>query len=73
MSSRPLHLTTLSSIHQVASRLGLCVNSVRTLIEEGRLTRVKVGARAVRIRDSEVEQYIARQAAGPSGIDGGAS
>lgn len=72
MSSRTTHLTTLSSIQQVALRLGLCVNSVRALMEEGKLTRVRVGARAVRIRDSEVEQYIALQTETSGGVEGGA-
>lgn len=57
----------MSSFRQVAKRLGICVNTARKLVEEGHLTAVRVGKRSVRIRDSEVEQFIAQQSTGTGG------
>ena len=67
MAAKASHLTTMSSYQQVADRLGICLNTARKLVEEGRLTAVHVSDRCVRIRDSEVEQFIARQSAGNEG------
>jgi len=57
----------MSSYQQVADRLGICLNTARKLVEEGHLTAVRVSDRCVRIRDSEVEQFIALQSTGTEG------
>ncbi|MFB7635713.1 excisionase family DNA-binding protein [Streptomyces sp. NPDC056149] len=48
----------LLNVEQVAERLGTTVRFSRRLVEERRITFVKVG-RHVRIRESVVEAYIA--------------
>lgn len=58
-----VHLTTLSRKREVAHRLGISLNSLHTLIDEGELTKVPVGKRSVRISDAEVEAFIARRVA----------
>lgn len=60
MSSTPL--TTMSSYRQVAVRLNVCVNTVRAWVKEGHLVPVYLGVRNVRLRDSDVEAFIASRA-----------
>lgn len=58
----------MSSYQQVANRLNVSLNTARKLVEDGYLTAVRVGKRSVRIRDSEVEQFIARQSTGTGAV-----
>ncbi|MFK0296614.1 excisionase family DNA-binding protein [Streptomyces sp. NPDC090442] len=54
----------LLKMEQVAERLGTTVRFPRRLVEERRITFVKVG-RHVRIRESVVEAYIAANTVEP--------
>lgn len=51
-------LTTMSSYKQVAKRLNISLGTLRKLVEEGRLTSVRISTRCVRISDSEVESLL---------------
>lgn len=56
-SSRPAQLITFK---QLADRLGVSLNTARKLVDDGHLSTVRVQVRSVRIRASEVEQFIAQ-------------
>ena len=64
MATKPeQQLTTLSTLGEVADRLNIALNSVRSLVDEGELKTVQVGRRSVRIRDRDVEDFITRKVA----------
>lgn len=49
----------LLRITEVAERLGLCVSTVRAWASQGRIAKVRVGRRAIRIPLSEVNRLVA--------------
>ena len=48
----------LLPIQEVARRLALSIRSVRTLIALGKLPVIRVGARAVRVAESDLAAFI---------------
>lgn len=48
----------LLRVSEVAEQLALRPDTVRRLLYERRLPRVRVGKRAIRIRESDVEAFI---------------
>lgn len=56
-AARPAPLMTF---RQLAERLGVSLNTARKLVDDGHLTTVRVQVRSVRIRVTEVEQFIAQ-------------
>ena len=51
----------LLTYRQVATRLGISLNTARKLFDEGELHRIRVSTRAVRGSEAEVEAFIARR------------
>lgn len=73
MTQKQKHPTTLSSLRQVAARLGISLGTTRKLVEDGELTAIRLSARCVRISDSEVEAFLAsRQLLSSASSQGGA-
>jgi excisionase family DNA binding protein len=56
----------LLTVEQVAERLGLSEGHTRRLIKDSQIAHVRVGARAIRVAESDLNGYLARkrQAAG---------
>jgi excisionase family DNA binding protein len=48
----------LLPIEEVARRLALSIRSVRTLIALGKLPVIRVGARAIRVAESDLVAFI---------------
>ncbi|QOF77567.1 excisionase family DNA-binding protein [Variovorax sp. 38R] len=59
MNSKPL--TTMSSLRQLAARLNISLGTARKLVDDGHLTAIRVGTRCVRISDTEIESFLAKQ------------
>lgn len=56
--------SSLYSVREVASRLGVHPETVRRLIHDGRLEAVRVG-RVLRIHRGELDRFLARQRVKP--------
>jgi len=61
MTEKAGKLTTMSSLPQVARRLNISLGTARKLVDDGHLTRIRLGTRTVRISDLELENFIASQ------------
>lgn len=52
---------------EVAERLGLSQYYVYELVQSGKLSSVKVGERAIRVRESDVERFISERSLSKEG------
>ena len=59
------HAPQLLPIQEVARRTALSIRSVRTLIALGKLPVVRVGARAVRVAESDLAVFIEARRVAP--------
>lgn len=50
----------LLRVHEVADRLALCESTIRSWLSQGKLPKVKVGSKSVRIPLRAVEDLIRR-------------
>jgi excisionase family DNA binding protein len=59
------HPPQLLVIEEVARRLALSIRTVRTLIALGKLPVIRVGARAIRIAESDLAAFIEARRVAP--------
>lgn len=52
----------LLKIGEVADRMGVCKATVRKLVAEGQMSATRVSARAVRVYETAVEEYLSARA-----------
>lgn len=57
-SPLPFDRARLSTVAEVADQLAVSVRTVRTLIALGELAVIRVGARAIRVAESDLAAFI---------------
>ena len=60
MTDSQVKKSSLLTYRQAAKRLNVCLNTTRTLVDNGELPRVTVGKRGVRTTEAGIEAYIER-------------
>lgn len=63
--TNPVYPRRLLTYKQIADRLSISLGTARKLFDEGELVRIKVGTRAVRASEEDVEAFIKRRSADP--------
>lgn len=56
-----IHQQKLLTYKQIAERLSVSLNTARKLFDDGELRRIKVGTRAVRGCEADVDAFIRRR------------
>ncbi len=62
-TDRPQH--TFLTVAEVAERLKLCEQTVRNMIDRGELAAIRVGPRRIRVREAELDRFLAAGATAP--------
>ncbi len=53
------------TVAEVAERLRLCEQTVRNMIDRGELAAIRVGPRRIRVREAELDRFLAAGATAP--------
>lgn len=59
MTDAPSSLPQLLTVREVAERLGISSRSVWSMLSNGRLTGLRLGAKTIRIEAAELERFVA--------------